>query len=118
MFCCFSSSRDVAGMDLTSVRQKVVFYDAKDQDARITGIALSMISLFLFAGACVLFGMGTLPPTTLMGLGMLPYLGGAFLSFLSLGIFSGALVFGAIAAVRTCQKDQWQGVLFSTSPKS
>ncbi len=103
MICCISSP--IAEIDTQSVQREVRRYDAQDKDARITVLALGMIALFLFAVACVLLGLGTMPPTTFMGLGMLPYLGGVFLNFLSLGIFTGALVFSVVAAVRTHQKD-------------
>ena len=75
----------------------------KAQNSRITALALSMITLFLFAVSFVLFGLGTLSPTFLMGLGMFPYLGGAFLSFLGLGTLCGAIAFAALSAIRTCQ---------------
>lgn len=106
MICCFFSP--LSGIDAQNSQREVEFYDAQDKDARITVIALGMIALFLFAVSCVLFGLGTMPPTTFMGLGMIPYLAGVFLNFLSLGVFTGALAFSAIAAVRTHQKDQAQ----------
>lgn len=73
------------------------------RDARITAFVLGMLSLFLFALSFVFFGIGTLPPTTLMGLGMFPYLGGALLNFTALGLVFGTLVFVAISSVRSCQ---------------
>jgi|GEM_PF-4667606 hypothetical protein len=87
-------------------KDTVNVYQVKERDARITGLALGMIALLLFATACILYGVGTLPPTELMGFGMFPYLGGTFLSFLSLGVLVGAITFSVIAAVRACQIDQ------------
>lgn len=103
MTCCISSP--LSETDAQNVQRDVEHYDAQDRDARITVIALGMIALFLFTLACVFLGLGTMPPTTFMGLGMLPYLAGVFLNFLSLGIFTGALAFSVVAAVRTHQKD-------------
>ncbi len=104
MCCCVPSETNL--VDLQTARQEYQSYDAQDRDARITALVLGMISLFFFAASCVLYGMGTLPPTSLMGLGMLPYLGGTFFNFLSLGILAGTIIFGMVAAVRTCQKDR------------
>ena len=101
MMCCFSSP--ISGTDAQSVQREVERYEAQDKDARVTVVALGMIALFLFSLACVLLGLGTMPPTTFMGLGMLPYLAGVFLNFLSLGVFMGALAFGVVA-VRSDQK--------------
>jgi uncharacterized membrane protein required for colicin V production len=78
------------------------------KDARITAIALGFLSIFLFACSCALFGLGTLSPTAFMGLGMIPYLGGTFLSFLSAGLVGGVLFFATTASIRDCQKKQFR----------
>lgn len=106
MTCCISSPIS----ENASRTEEIERYEVQAQDARVTVIALGMIALFLFALACVFLGLGTMPPTTFMGLGMLPYLAGVFLNFLSLGIFTGALAFSGIAAVRTHQKDLAQRI--------
>jgi hypothetical protein len=67
-----------------------------------------LITVFLIAISCILFGVGTLSPTFLMGLGIFPYLGGALLSFVALGVLCGMFIYAAISAVRTCQKENWQ----------
>jgi hypothetical protein len=106
--CCFVQHKQ--NLDLQWINYNASVCDYKAHNARITAIALGFLTIFLLAGSFVLFGLGTLPPTFLMGLGVLPYLGGAFLSFVALGVLFGMLIFIALAAVRTSQKEHWQAV--------
>jgi hypothetical protein len=106
--CC--SVVDTNVTDSRLIENRVQVYTVKERDARITAIALGLLAVFLFAASFVLFGMGTLSPTTLMGLGMLPYLGGALLSCIGIGIVCGMFLFGIISAVRNCHKEQWKAV--------
>lgn len=89
------------------IQSKIAHCERKAQDAKITAIVLAMITLILFAISFVLFGVGTLPATTLSGLGMFYYLGGVFLSFLGLGLLGGGTVCGTLYGIRSHQKDQW-----------
>jgi Trk-type K+ transport system membrane component len=111
MFCCRTDSQPPKCNDLPSIEPNLTSYSNKERDARITAIVLALLSLFLLAAAFVLFGVGTLPPTAMMGLGMFSYLGGVFLGFVALGILTGSFVFVAITAVRTSQREHWQAEL-------
>ena len=104
--------------DLKELEYCIYLFDHKARNARITALALGFISLFLFAGSFVLFGMGTLSPNFLMGLGIFPYLGGALLSFIAVGILCGMLIYAAIASVRVCQKEHWHGVWMRTQSET
>lgn len=107
MFC---TTPQIKSADPQTSRGYLSLYQNKERDARITAFVLGMISIFLLAAAFVLFGLGTLSPTFLLGLGVFPYLGGAFLSFVAVGICIGMLIFFAVAAVQNCQKEQWQAL--------
>ncbi len=93
------------------LQQNVIKFEHHAKNARITALVLGFISLLLFSAGYALFGMGTLSPTFLVGLGLFPYLAGALLTFIGLGLIIGMLVFVAIAAVRTSQKEHCKHAL-------
>ena len=102
MSCSFNCQK---GVGPSQEGDEISICGIERRDARITAFVLGMLSLLLFALSFVFFGLGTLPPTTLMGLGMFPYLGGALLNFTALGLVLGTLVFVAISSVRSCDQD-------------
>jgi hypothetical protein len=105
------STQQTQVVDRRVAEHNILLYEHKARNARITALALCFISLFLFTAAFVLWGMGTLSPTFMMGLGIFPYLGGALLSYIALAVHIGMLAFAAIALVRTCQRDKWQAII-------
>lgn len=110
MFCCSRSTypQEILNIDPDKAISKL---ENKARDARITAIVLSMITLFLFAAAFTLYGVGTLSPTALMGLGMFPYLGGVLINFVGLGVLCGSVLFATIYGIRNCQKESWEELL-------
>jgi len=106
-----SASETATKVDHKLLEYRTLVYRSQERDARITALVLGFLTLFLFACSAILFGLGTLSPTFLMGLGIFPYFGGAVLSFIALGILCGTLVFVAIASVRSCQKKKQEALL-------
>jgi hypothetical protein len=111
MFSCCQTST-ARGAEARLVEYKVLVYEHQERDARVTAFVLGFLALFLFGAAAILFGMGTLSPTFLMGLGMFPYLGGVILSFMSLGILCATFIYVVIASVRSCQKENRKDELY------
>lgn len=107
LFCCGTSNYINNEMGNCVFDQKQLDQLQKHarcaRDAKITAFALAMITLFLFSLSFVLYGLGTLSPTALMGFGPFPYLGGIFFTFLGLGVLSGSLIFASVYRVRSCQ---------------
>ena len=106
-FCC----PPIQTTDSVIIQHSITKYARQEKDAQTTAFALGIITLLAFVAAFTLFGVGTLSPTIMNGLGMLPYFGGAAMSFLALGILTGALYFTAEAAIRTCQKEHYAAAL-------
>lgn len=98
MFCCSVSTNSSKPSVLPPREHRV----QRAQDAKVAAIALAGIALLLFSTAYVLYGVGTLSPTTLMGLGMVPYLVGVMLSFLGIGLLVGTFSLNCIHEVQMC----------------
>ena len=107
--CCGSSPSSEKVEDRQILAEKIKVYAHQERDAQITAFALGILALFLFALSFFLIGVGTLPPTLVMGLGLFPYLGGVLLSYIAIGIVCSTLIFGVIAGVRSYQKEHAQG---------
>lgn len=97
-----------SSIDQGVISEQVKGHDARARDLRITAFATAMITVFILAVSYALFGLGSLPPTTLMGLGMFPALGGTFLGFLAIGTAVSSFVFLAISGVESDQKRKWK----------
>ncbi len=110
MFCC-SSSPSPKVEDPSNLGKSRVLLGLKARDARITAIILSLLTLFLYASSFVLYGVGTISPTALLGLGIFPYLGGALFNFVGIGLLCGSVIFAAISGVQTCRKEKLEKLL-------
>lgn len=71
--------------------------ERKSLDYRVAAFALLIIALVFFAAGNFLFGVGTLPSSLMTGMGYFYVIGGAFISVIALGIFTGALISGGIS---------------------
>jgi len=100
----------VAGDDLKEVNNQIRGHSQIAQDLRITTFALAMIAIALMGISYGLFGAGTLPPTALNGLGMFPYFGGIFLSFVTIGLVFSSLITLALSGIESYQKGKWSVV--------
>jgi NADH:ubiquinone oxidoreductase subunit 6 (subunit J) len=107
--CCIADPQPV--YRVADIKNEIDHIRRKEVDFRTTAFVLVLLGLLLSAGSFVLFGLGTLSPTALNGLGIFPYLGGAVLGFVAVGIFVGAFICLVLSSVKQSQKEKWQAQL-------
>lgn len=118
MFCLFPNHQTLSKAQLPEIEHQVDVYQREARDARITTIFLGFLSLFVLAVACTLYGVGTLSPTTLGGLGILPYMVGFLVGSLSCGLVVGTLVFACKSLIVNGQAKHLQHFLQTQSWKA
>jgi hypothetical protein len=101
MSCCIYPSHQAAETPQTAASAA-----KKERDLKITAFVLGLLALLLSAASFALFGFGTLSPTWMGGLGMFPYLGGAVLGFIAVGLVIGMGVTFAISSVKQVQQER------------
>ncbi len=92
--CCCLPSRVGDDVDVN--------YALKAKEDRVTAVAVLVTAIFFFAVSFALYGVATLSPEVIAGLGFIYYIGATFVSFVGLGILIGAVSF----AVSSCLKER------------
>ncbi len=105
-FCPWSSQPPI--LTATDIKNNLDSAQVGERDAWISALVLVFLALFFTAGASTLYGLGTLSPTSMSGLGLFPYLGGGVLGFLAVGMVLGSFIFIVLSSIRHCQKERWQ----------
>lgn len=100
---CFQSSLQSRSDAIQDPYRLAQVRDQQASEMRITAMALAIISIVFLSVSLALFGVGTLPPEMILGLGVFPSLAGFFLSAVGAGIFLGSVSVCALSIVRSCQ---------------
>lgn len=102
---CFSIKKEYSSGEIS---QNIEHTGKRYRDNKITSIALLILAVLFLMASFVFWGIGALPPSVFVGMGVLYSLAGTTLSMVSLTLFLGCLAFALVAGVRAYQNARLQ----------